>query len=158
MIIYTAFLTICALIFQLWVFPSFPFLIFTPLCFLVYQRKGRVIGLWVAALTGLFFDFILFDTLFGLHSLFHTLIFSVIFIIQNSFFRNLPIFSGTFSIIYRLFFLVLVNDQLTLSKTIEHLVILPLADIIFVFFWFTCPLMLYNRVNGANRYHLRSRT
>ena len=155
MILLPLFLATSAFVLQLWLFPSFSLLVFAPFCTYILQTRGRIKGIWAAALCGMVYDLTLFDAPFGLHSLIYAIALGCTSFIRKPLFsRNLPLLNGAFSTFYWIFSLPFFHGQLGISGAAARLAVFPLADTLYAFFWFTCPLMLYNRVNGTARNHL----
>jgi hypothetical protein len=155
MILFRLFLATSAFVLQLWLFPSFLLLVFAPLCIYILQTRGRIKGIWTAALCGMVYDFTLFDSPFGFYSLIYALALGGVSVIRKPLFsRNLPLLNGAFSTFYWILSLPFFHGQLSISGAAVRLALFPLTDTLYAFFWFTCPFILYNRVNGTAQHHL----
>lgn len=133
--------------------PSPPLLVFAPFCMILLKSKGRSAALWAAALSGLVYDLFSQSGPFGLYSFNYCLATLVLSFLPN---RSLFLQTATFSSLFALIHLILFQSFLTKGALLSDLLLMPLVDGAFAFFWFHCPLMLYTKLNESPRHRHRS--
>jgi hypothetical protein len=118
-------------------------------------EKELLATLWIALFVGLWLDLFATASPFGITTL--CVIFSclIAYPFRKTFFEHhllfLPLSSALISFLYTLFQWVLLPQKIPLLTALATLLISPLIDATFSFFWFTCPLILYNRWRADKR-------
>src|SRR5579871_3135483 len=125
---------------------------FSPFLALLYYKTNFVKSLWIASLCGLAMDLLSSEFRFGLHSLNYCLITLLLYQQKKHFVEDrslaLILFTFIISIVSTLvqFFLISIFGRalpFSAKLLITDLVIMPLADAVYAFIWFTCPMKLY---------------
>lgn len=135
--------------------PGVRLMAFAPFLALVYTRRPFVRALWLAALCGLVMDLMSCQLRFGLYALNYCLTTLLLYSQKRHFFDDKPLslplytffVSGAASLIE--FGLIAVfHKSLSLDgKTaFTELLMMPLADALYAFLWFTCPIRLTQHV------------
>lgn len=150
------FLALSALILNSRLFPAFPLFTFAPFLALLITRKRMIPALWMAASAGLVYDLLSSNLHFGLYSLAFMLTTLFLFRLNRHFFES-NVFSLAlltmaasivFTLIHRFFLSSFGSPPPFTTKTwLQALLIAPIFDGLLSFFWFSCPLKLYDYIN-----------
>lgn len=139
-------------------FPQIHLFVFAPFLALLVIRKNLLSTLWIAAWAGLTLDLLSSNIRFGLYAVSFLVTGLIIFKLKNLFFDEKPlalaVFSSIVAFIFTLIELSLISSfgrppPFTLKGLSFDLLILPLLDGIFSFFWFSLPLKLYTWVRSG---------
>ncbi|NGX60506.1 MAG: hypothetical protein KR126chlam3_01681 [Chlamydiae bacterium] len=142
------FLALFAFLFSSAFLPSIRLFYFAPFLAIVLQRKPLQSSLWIAAFCGLFYD--LFDSgvRFGLYSLLTVGCTLVSYRCKRWFYEerlfSIPLYTALISILFGLLQCLFLPFHL--NHLVHFLIFFPLFDAIYAFLWFTCPIILYNRL------------
>ncbi|NGX37574.1 MAG: hypothetical protein K1000chlam2_00730 [Chlamydiae bacterium] len=143
-------LALFALLFSTSIFPFLRLLVFTPFFAIAFQKKTFLQSLWIAALCGLLVDLMSSNTRFGLYSLSHVICAGATYRFRRHFFEesilSIPLYTGLISFTLSLIQTLLIYPSLFFSLFFTSCLLMPLADVAYAFFWFTCPLMVYHTV------------
>ena len=161
-------LSILGLVFNNVFFPQVHLFVFAPFLALLVIRKNRLSALWIAALSGLTLDLLSSNIRFGLYALSFLITILVIYKLKNLFFEEkahaLAVFSALVAFVFTLIESSLLSffghpPPFTLMSLSIDLVLLPILDGIFSFFWFSFPLKLYTLIKtGRLMQMLKRRT
>ncbi len=133
-------------------FPSLRLLAFAPFLAIVFQRFLLLRSLWIAALVGLIADFTSFASRLGFFSLIYTLVAWIAHRQRSLFFEDKPLafffYTAFISCVISAIELTLLfssNNRIffDLHSLLSDLLLMPLVDGLYAFFWFTCPLQVY---------------
>ena len=117
--------------------------VFTPFFAIVFQKKTFLQSLWIAALCGLLIDLLSSHARFGLFSLSHLLAAATTYRFRRHFFEekffSIPLYTGLIALSLSVFQSLFICPLGFLTASF----LMPLADMVYAFFWFTCPLMIY---------------
>jgi len=153
MILLSLTLSLLALIAGQVFFPGFPVLVFAPFCILIIRTKSQGFSLWAATLVGLLYDILSVSAYFGLYSLCYVLTALLVSLFCPRFLKSsLPLHTMAFSAVYALVHLALFQSFWGPLAFASSLLIMPLVDGLYAFFWHSLPLLLYNRINAAPRH------
>jgi rod shape-determining protein MreD len=132
--------------------PHVRLLAFSPFLAILYNQTRFVKSLWIGSLCGLAVDLLCSEFRLGIHALNYCLTTLLLYKQKKHFFEDkalaLSLFTVIISVVSTLlqFFLISVFDHalpLSGKLLVTDLMIMPLADAIYAFLWFTCPMMLY---------------
>ncbi len=133
---------------------------FAPFFAIAMQRLSLQSSLWVGTLVGLFVDLTSSSLRFGFFSLGYTLTCWIAYKQRKHFFDDqslsLSLYTAFISCLasaLQLTFLSFGPSRLPLdlSFLFSDLLIMPLIDGLYAFFWFTCPLQVYTLVKKRRR-------
>lgn len=148
-------LALFALLFSSIFFPSLKLLPFAPFLAIAYNRSSFVRSLYLSLICGLLIDLLSSEVRFGFATLSTCMTTAILYRQKRHFFEDKPLALSLFTIVISLVFtslsFVLVNFfgkslPLTRKFFMSDLVIMPLIDGAYAFFWFTCPLKFYNHI------------
>lgn len=152
------FLSLLGLICNSVFFPHIHLFVFAPFLALLVIRKNLLSTLWIAAWAGLTLDLLSSNIRFGLYAVSFLATGLVIFKLKNLFYEEKPlalaVFSSMVAFIFTLIELFLISSfgrppPFTFKALSFDLLILPLVDGIFSFFWFSLPLKLYTWLHSG---------
>ena len=132
--------------------PHVHLLAFSPFLALLYSRHSFMASLWIASLCGLAIDLLSSEFRFGIHALNYCLTTLVLYRRKRHFFEDKPLalslftfFISIVSTILQLLLIALFDRALPLSGKllITDLLLMPAADALYAFVWFSCPMMLF---------------
>lgn len=135
--------------------PSFRFLAFAPFFAIAFQRLTLYQSLWTAVFIGLLIDLISPSLRFGFFSLNYFLTSWIAYRQKSLFFEDKTIsfffYTAFISCIASTLQLTLLLSSssrfpIHLSFLFSDLLIMPLIDGVYAFFWFTCPLRVYTLI------------
>lgn len=141
-------------------FPSIRLLAFAPFLILVMRNKTFYSTLWIAALVGLIVDFSSSELFFGLFSLSYTLATLISYKQSRLFFEEGLLSLALAAVLFSLYFspisfllIHLFDHPLQASATAlaTNFLLMPLIDGVYAFFWFTCPLFMYNQISRTRK-------
>ncbi len=150
------FLTTAALFIQSVLFPHFTILAYAPWIALVVLTCDTPKCLYLSCLAGALLDLITDDPM-GIHALNYTLIAWFLFRYRKYFLFHSPVHLSVFTLLVSLgstllqLFLLFLFDRrvpFTGQWVLGDLLIMPIADAAYAFFWVGCPLRLLNPVSG----------
>lgn len=132
--------------------PHVRLLAFSPFLALLYNRSRFMAALWIASFCGLTIDLLSSEFRFGIHALNYCLTTFLLYQQKKHFFEDKPLALSLFTILISIVSTVL---QLLLISIFDHplplsgkllvtdLLLMPIADAIYAFVWFSCPMMLF---------------
>lgn len=132
--------------------PAIRLLAFIPFLALLYNRRGFIASLWIASLCGLIVDLLSSEFRLGIHALSYCLTTLLLYQQKRHFFEDKPVALSLFTLLISIVSTIL---QLTLISIFDRalplsgkllltdLILLPAADAVFAFIWFSCPMMLF---------------
>ena len=144
-----------ALFFSLWgtaLLPQVHLLAFSPFLALLFHRTGLVRSLWIASLCGLIVDLLCSELRLGVHALNYCGTTLLLYKQKRHFIEEkalaLSLFTLLISIVSTLLQWVLISifgQSFSLSGKLllTDILVLPLADAVYGYLWFTCPMLLY---------------
>ncbi|MGC2595664.1 MAG: mreD [Rhabdochlamydiaceae bacterium] len=128
---------------------------FAPFLALLYNKTTFTKSLWLASICGLAIDLLCSEFRLGIHALNYCLTTLLLYKQKRHFVEDkqlalclfTAIISGV-STLLQFFLIALFDHALPLSGKmfITELTIMPLADAVYAFLWFTCPMMLYAHI------------
>jgi cell shape-determining protein MreD len=136
------------------IFPSLNLAFLVPFIVYCYYRTSFASSLWVALGCGLLIDLLSSDGRLGLFALNYTLTTACLYHRQKHFFEEsistLPLMTILFSLLSALIQLPLLfglesGAPFSFFWVITDLLLMPFADGIYAFFWFSLPILLLNR-------------
>jgi rod shape-determining protein MreD len=142
------FFAICGTVFL----PHIRLLAFAPFLGLLYNQTSFVKSLWLASLCGLAIDLLCSEFRLGIHALNYCLTTLLLYKQKRHFFEDKPLALSLFTVpisivstLLQVFLISIFDHALPLSGKllVTDLMIMPLADAIYAFLWFTCPMMLF---------------
>ena len=134
------------------ILPHIRLLSFSPFLALLYNRCSFHKSLWIASLCGLSIDLFSSEFRLGIHALNYCLTTFLLYNQKQHFFEDKPLalslFTALISVVSTIMQLLLISifdRALPLSFKLFYidLIIMPLADGLYAFLWFSCPIMLY---------------
>lgn len=146
-------LALFALLFGSVFFPNLRLIAFAPFLAITFWKRSFFTSLWIAALSGLIVDLLTSQVRFGLFSLSYCLTALLLYGRAHKFHEQKPfslvffsvfisaVFSLTHALLLALFEGGLPISFLLLSREVF---LMSIVDAFYAFFWFTCPLMVYN--------------
>lgn len=144
-----------ALFFALWgtaLLPHLRLLAFAPFLALLYNKRSFVKSLWIASLCGLIIDLLCSELRLGVHALNYCGTTLLLYKQKRHFFEDkalaLSLFTLLISIVSTIlqFFLISIFGQglpLSAKLILADLLVMPVADAVYAYLWFTCPMLLY---------------
>jgi len=140
-------------------FNPFPLLAFTPFLAFVFLRYPFIPSLWCAALCGLLLDCMGAELRFGWQTLIYSLMATIAYSQKKHFFDDKPLALSLYTAVISC--LISALQLLFISFSRKHfpfemkllftdLVLMPLLDGIYAFFWFTLPLKGYLAIRRFN--------
>jgi len=142
-------LSFLSLVFGGTLFPWTRIIAFAPFLSVVFQRKELLPSLWMACLCGLCTDLLSYDLHFGIFCFCFTLTTFLTYHLRKYFFEDslhsIPLYTAVISFVFSAiqFFLIRNHIGLNIQTALFNLAIMPFADAIYGFIWFTCPAVLY---------------
>lgn len=133
-------------------FPFFPLSAFAPFLAIVYYVAPFPRALWISFGCGLLLDLLSSEFHFGVHALTLTCTSVLLFHQKKHFFEDKPLavflFTSVISAVATLLELLFIHIfdrgiSFTAATFFTDVVLLSLADGLFGFLWFTCPMRLY---------------
>ncbi len=132
--------------------PHLKLLAFAPFLAILYNRLTFLPCLWIASLCGLLLDLLSSEFRFGIQALNFGLTSVLLYQQKRHFVEDKPLalslFTLLISVISTIVHLVLISlfDRplpLSIKLFATDLMIMPLADAVYAFVWFSCPILLY---------------
>lgn len=132
--------------------PHVHLLVFSPFLGLLYNRCQFVGALWIASLCGLVIDLLSSEFRFGIHALNYGLTTLLLYKQKRHFVEDKPLALSLFTILislvstlWQLLLISIFDRALPLSGKLlfTDLVLMPLADALYAFLWFSCPMLLF---------------
>lgn len=132
--------------------PDIRLFAFSPFLALLYNKTSLVRALWIATLCGLIIDLFCSEFHLGVYALNFCLTTLILYKQKKHFFEDKPLalslFTALISIVSTVILLLLIfvfDHGLPFSKRliVTDLVIMPIADALYAFLWFFCPMRLY---------------
>lgn len=136
-------------------FPSLNLLSFAPFFALLFMRKSFLSCLWISTLCGLLVDLLNAKFHFGFCALNFCLTTLLIYTQKRNFFEDrlfsLSCFTALISAVsslIQLIFLALFEKHFPfkLQLLFTDLLLMPVVDALYGFFWFTCPMKIYQNI------------
>jgi rod shape-determining protein MreD len=127
-------------------------LAFAPFLALLYNRSTFQSSLWVASLCGLIVDLVSSQFCLGLHALNYCMTTVLLYRQRRHFFEDKPLAVCLFTLLISivstsvdLLFTALFAGPVPLSGKLlgVELIVMPMLDAVFAYFWFCCPIILY---------------
>jgi rod shape-determining protein MreD len=132
--------------------PHVRLLAFSPFLALLYNRSNFTAALWISSLCGLAVDLLSSEFRLGIYALNYSLTTLLLYKQKRHFFEDKPLALSLFTLlisvvstILQLLLISIFDRALPLSGKllITDLIIMPIADAIYAFLWFSCPMMLF---------------
>jgi rod shape-determining protein MreD len=142
------FFAICGTVFL----PQIHLIAFSTFLALLYNKANFVKSLWIASLCGLAIDLLSSEFRFGIHALNYCLTTLLLYRQKRHFVEDRSLALSLFTVIISVastllqFFLISIFDRalpLSGKLIITDFMIMPLADAVYAFLWFTCPMKLF---------------
>jgi len=153
------FLALAAFLFCPLFFPSIRLAAFAPFLAIVLKRKTLLHALWIAVLSGLIVDLCNSDLFFGFFALSYGLAAAIAYLARKWFTLEVPpsfaIYTALISALCSLIQLVFLSFPFQPSALFSNLFLMPLADGLYAFFWFTCPMLGYTAWKKRRRSFFR---
>ncbi len=128
---------------------------FSPFLALLYNNTSFIKSLWMASLCGLIIDLLSSEFRFGVHALNYCLTTLLLYKQKKHFIEDKALALSLFTVIISIvstplqFFLISTFGRalpLSGKLILTDLMIMPVADAVYAFLWFTCPLKLYAHI------------
>lgn len=153
-LIFPFLLALISLFFSSAFFPTLRLIVFAPFLAITFWKRSFFYSLWIATLSGLMIDLLTTELRFGIFSLSYCLT-ALIFYGRAQKFHEQKLLSLTlfsvliaagFSFIHALL-LFFFHQRLPTSFLLlsREIFLMSIIDAFYAFFWFTCPLMIYNQ-------------
>ncbi len=135
--------------------PRVHLLAFSPFLAILYHNTRFTKSLWIASLCGLIIDLLSSEFRFGVHALNYCLTTLLLYKQKKHFIEDKAIALSLFTVIISVvstllqFFLIFIFDRalpLSGKLILTDLIIMPVADAVYAFLWFTCPLKLFAHI------------
>ena len=140
------FLSFLWLLFGTIFLPHLRVLVFAPFFAFLFLRKPLLYSMWVSSLCGLLIDLLSSETKFGLFFICTLLTTVCIHRFKHYFYDekliSIPCYTALFSFVFTLFHTLWLPSHFSFL----NFLILPMIDATYAFFWFACPLLLYNGI------------
>lgn len=136
-------------------FPTLHLMAFSPFLALLYNRCCFFVSLWIASLCGLIVDLLSSEFRLGNHALSYCLSTLMLYRYKKHFFDDKPLALSLFTVlissimtIFQLLLIAIFDRALPLSGKlfVTDLLLMPIADALYAFLWFSCPLLLYSHI------------
>lgn len=133
-------------------FSFFPLSAFAPFLAIVYYTAPFSKALWISCGCGFILDLLSSEFHFGVHALTLTMTSALLFHQRRHFFEDKPMAFSLFSAVIscletslQMVFVYLFDRGIpfSLATIVTDLILLPIADGLYGFLWFTCPMQLY---------------
>ncbi len=132
--------------------PHVRLLAFSPFLALLYTRSSFLSAIWIASLCGLILDLFSSEFRLGIHALAYCLTTLFLYWQKKHFFEDKPLALSLFTLlisasetIVQLLLICIFDRTLPISSKLlaTDLLLMPIADAIYAFLWFSCPMLLY---------------
>jgi rod shape-determining protein MreD len=139
---------------------------FAPFLALLYSRCSRVSSFWISALCGLLMDLLASEMRFGIYSLSFSIATLLLYHQKKHFYQEKPLALSLFTFQLSLvitgalfFFSIALHPHFSFNakSIIADFFLMSLADALYAFLWFSCPMMLYRHIYGLKRDFLFSK-
>lgn len=149
------FLGLFAALFGTAFMPRIHLLAFAPFLAIVYTRKSFPASLWWAFICGIIIDLLSSELRFGINAINYCLATVLIYRQKKHFFDDKPMALSLFtalvssvSTLLHIAFLYSFDKKIPLNwmTAVTSLIGMPIADAIYAFVWFTCPIKLYMHI------------
>lgn len=161
-LLFPFFLALVVALFGGTVYPHLKLIAFAPFLAFLYSRMSLPQSLWIATLCGLIYDLLSSEFIFGLHAINYSLTTLVCYKQKRHFADKalaLCLYTLLISTVYSLLQVLLIcifDRGLPLSGkwALTDLLLMPLADSVYAWIWFHCPIRLYLHLKkvGMRRY------
>ncbi len=148
-------LACCFALFATAFIPHIKLLPFAPFLAILYNRKSFQSSLWLASLCGLILDLLSSEFRLGIHALNFGLTSFFLYHQKRHFFEDKPLALSLFTLLIsvvttvaQLLLISIFDRPLPLSFRLlaTDLMLMPVADAIYAFLWFSCPMLLYAHI------------